>query len=76
MSHLSRTSSSISVATTSCDTESTGYEAGFDLKGQEVSQSSFLQAVSSPESVGPPQAHVVAASGSALRTMPLRDAQL
>ena len=28
VSHLSRTSSSISVATTSCDTESTGYEAG------------------------------------------------
>ena len=30
VSHLSRTSSSISVATTSCDTESTGYEAGFE----------------------------------------------
>ena len=39
------------------------------LKGIESQSVLFPQAGSSPESVGPPQAHVVAASGSLLRML-------
>ena len=68
MSHLSRTSSSISVATTTCDTESTGYEVRLAARLAMLVcvENSILSRVLA-EPVGPHQVHTVAASGGRLK---------